>query len=64
MRVTTTIFILDSHVEESEARGRAFTQRYVPSADPVSGFELRSFVSLYSGQNRIEGLDSSAHEEE
>jgi hypothetical protein len=61
MRVTTTIFIMETHLQESEAGGSAFTQEYVPSADPGSEFEFRSFVSLYSGQNRIGGMDSSAH---
>lgn len=39
-------------------------QEYVPSADLSSESELRSFVSLYSGQNRIGDMDSIADEEE
>jgi len=63
MRVTTTIFMLESSVQDIEARSAAFTQEYLQSADLNAELELRNFVSLYSGQNRMRGKEASASEE-
>jgi hypothetical protein len=62
MRVTTTIFMLEFPRQVHEARGMAFLQENAPGAEIEDEIELRSFVSLYSGQNRIEHGDSSANE--
>jgi len=62
MRVTTTIFMLEFPRKALDARGTAFLWEYMPATDIEAESGSRSFISLYSGQNRIDHLDSSANE--
>jgi len=62
MRVTTTIFMLETPRKIVEPRGVAFLQAYNPVADVGTDIGLRIFVSLYSGRSRIENMGSSADE--
>jgi hypothetical protein len=60
MRVTTTIFTLEFPRQLVEARGIVSLQEFVAGAGNETEFGLRSFLSLYSGQNKIDLLGSSA----
>jgi hypothetical protein len=62
MRVTTTIFMLDIP-GQVETRRAAFMLECLREARGESETEYRSFASLYSGQNRIDRLDSSINED-
>jgi hypothetical protein len=62
MRVTTTVFMLELPHRVAEARDEILMRDCVPGADIEAEIDLRSFVSLYSGQNRIDPMDSSVTE--
>jgi len=62
MRVTTTIFTVEFPRQLFEARGTASLHEFVAGAGTETEFGLRSFLSLYSGQDRIDRMDSSTNE--
>lgn len=61
MRVTTTVFMMNLPYPGVEARESASVQAYVPVAN--NEIESRQFVSLYSGQNRIERIETDNGED-
>jgi hypothetical protein len=62
MRVTTTIFTVEFPIHLFKATETASLQELSARPDTETAIELRSFLSLYSGRNRMDRLDSSLDE--